>query len=598
MTTPAEAPRSGGVATGAPYTPASQSTFRTCPVTGRRIHDRAEPITKTHAVTAIVFLLVGTIAAILLVLTRWQAVHLLSAVWYYRLLGVHAMSMLIFFIIFFEMAVLYFASTALLNARNVAPRLSWASYGLMLGGALLVEAMMWGGKADVLFTSYVPLRANPLFYLGVILFAVGALIIQGIFFANLVVAKRERTYEGSVPLVVYGAVTASIIAVITLLHGAAIYIPTFLWSLGLMQVDPQVYRMIWWGLGHSSQQINVAAMVAIWYMLGALTIGSVVLNEKISRSAFVLYILFISMASAHHLLVDPGMGPAWKVVNTSYFMYMAVLASMIHGFTVPAGMELGMRLRGYTNGMFEWLRKAPWGDPGFSSLVLSVVVFGFVGGITGVTIGTEQINIIVHNTLRAPGHFHATVVSGTAMAFMGATYYLIPLLFRKRVAFWPLAKIQPYLFAGGMFIFTVSMTFAGNFGVPRRHWDITFSQAPYTVPFNPIVDLLLALVALGGVLAATGSLIFVAIAVKSVFFGTPLGEITRGVAIAGVPQGITHPPVHAADVDQRNAELHDASRGIMGPAPGTIVLVLIFLATFALYFFSNWKILGFLWKIG
>ena len=56
------------------------------------------------------------------------------------------------------------------------------------------------------------------------------------------VAKREKTYEGSLPLVVYGAVTAAIIAVITLLHGAAIYIPTFLWSLGLMNVDPQIYR--------------------------------------------------------------------------------------------------------------------------------------------------------------------------------------------------------------------------------------------------------------------------------------------------------------------------------------------------------------------
>ena len=95
-----------------------------------------------------------------------------------------------------------------------------------------------------------------------------------------------------------------------------------------------------------------------------------------------------------------------------------------------------MRLRGFTNGMFDWLRRAPWGDPGFSSLVFSLVVFGFVGGITGVTIGTEQINIIVHNTLRVPGHFHATVVSGTAMAFMGATYYLIPLIFQKKVAFW------------------------------------------------------------------------------------------------------------------------------------------------------------------
>jgi hypothetical protein len=118
------------------------------------------------------------------------------------------------------------------------------------------------------------------------------------------------------------------------------------------------------------------------------------------------------------------------------------------------------------------------------------------------------------------------------------------------------------------------------------------------VPFNPIVDLLLAFVALGGIIAATGAFIFVAIAVKSVFFGTPVGDFTLGVEAVGLPRGITHPPVHAADVDQRNAELHAASRGIMGPAPGTLVLVFVFLAVFALYFFTNWKILSFLWRIG
>ena len=577
---------------------ASGAVFRTCPATGRRIEIGAERLIKVNAVASVVALLIGAIAAVLIVLTRWQAVHLLPAEWFYRILGVHGMSMLIFFIIFFEVAVLYFASTVLINARSCARKTSWFAFALMVSGALMVEAMMWSGKADVLFTSYVPLRAHPAFYLGVILFAVGALIAVAIFFGNLVVARRERTYEGSLPLVVYGAVTAAIIAVITLLHGAAIYIPTFLWSLDLMKVDPEVYRVVWWGLGHSSQQINVAAMVAIWYMLGALTIGAVVVNEKISRSAFVLYVLFISMASAHHLLVDPGMGPAWKIVNTSYFMYMAVLASMIHGFTVPAGMELGMRLRGYTNGMFDWLRRAPWHDPGFSSLVFSVFVFGFVGGITGVTIGTEQINIIVHNTLRVPGHFHATVVSGTAMAFMGATYYLIPLIFQRKVAFWKLAQIQPYLFAGGMLIFTLSMTFAGSFGVPRRHWDISFSMAPYDVQFNPLVDVILTFVALGGLLAATGAFVFVAIAVKSVFLGEPVGEIVKGVAMAGIPAGLTHPPVHAADVDARNAALHDESRGLMGPMPGTIVLVFVFLSAFVLYFFVNWKILSSLWRIG
>ncbi|MEJ2469847.1 MAG: cbb3-type cytochrome c oxidase subunit I, partial [Desulfuromonadales bacterium] len=230
------------------------------------------------------------------------------------------------------------------------------------------------------------------------------------------------------------------------------------------------------------------------------------------------------MASAHHLLVDPGFGPSWKVVNTSYFMYMAVLASMLHGFTVPAGVEMGMRLRGYTQGIFGWLRRAPWGDPGFSALVLSVVVFGFVGGITGVTFGTEQINMVAHNTLRIPGHFHATVVSGTAMAFMGITYYLIPLIFRKKVAFYGLARIQPYVFAIGMLLFSLSMTFAGTFGVPRRHYDITFAGAPFGLEYSPAVDLMMAMTAIGGLIAATGGGMYILITVTSVFFGKPLGD--------------------------------------------------------------------------
>ncbi len=574
-------------------------SFRTCEVTGRKIHRQAELLVRANAVVAVVALLIGAIAALLLVLTRWQAVHLLPADWYYRLLGVHGMNMLIFFIIYFEMAVLWFAGTVLLNARPAAPKFGWFNFGLMLLGTLMVEWAQWTGRADVLFTSYTPLRAHPVYYLGIILFAVGALLVTFQFFATLSIAKKERTYEGSMPLVVYGALTAAIIAVITLVHGALIYVPTFLWSLNLMEMpDPQVYRMVWWALGHSSQQINMAAQVAIWYMLGALTVGAVVLNEKVSRTAFVLYILFISMASAHHLLVDPGFGPAWKITNTSYFMYMAVLASMIHGFTIPAGMELGMRLRGYTEGLFGWLRRAPWGDPGFSALVLSVIIFGFVGGITGVTIGTEQINIVVHNTLRVPGHFHSTVVSGTAMAFMGVTYYLLPLVFRRKVAFWGLAKIQPYLFSLGVLLLAMGMTFAGSFGVPRRHWDISFSNAPYGVEFTPAVDLMLAIMGIGGILAVTGALIFIAIAVKSVFFGEKIETITRGTAMVGVPQGLTHPPVHAADADAKNEEFHAPARGWMGPTPGTIILVAVFFIAFVTYYFTNWKLLSFLWKVG
>jgi cytochrome c oxidase subunit 1 len=272
-------------------------------------------------------------------------------------------------------------------------------------------------------------------------------------------------------------------------------------------------------------------------------------------------------------------------------MYLAVLASMIHGFTVPAGVEMGMRLRGYVKGRFEWLRQAPWSDPGFSGFWLSLVIFGFMGGITGVTQGTEQINIIVHNTLRVPGHFHVTVVGGTALAFMALTYYVIPLVFKKRVAFWKLARWQPWLFAVGIVTLSMSMTFAGSFGVPRRHADITFPGAPFSLEFPSAVDLFMAGVGIGGVLAATAVFLFVAIAVASVFFGKPLDLESATPETPGIPQGVFRlpPQLHGHEA---SAVAHREG------APGTVVLVGVFLAVFVLYYFTNWKVLSMIWKMG
>ena len=75
-------------------------SMRTCPTTGLQVHSQADALIKANAVVATVALLIGGVAAILVLLTRWQAVHLLDVVWFYRLLTVHGMNMLIFFIIF------------------------------------------------------------------------------------------------------------------------------------------------------------------------------------------------------------------------------------------------------------------------------------------------------------------------------------------------------------------------------------------------------------------------------------------------------------------------------------------------------------------
>ncbi len=493
---------------------------RICDISGLEIGKDAESLIKLNMATAIIFFAIGGAAGLLVLLTRWPAIHLLPVEWYYRWLTAHGLLALLVWIIFFEVALVHFGSAVLLKSRIAVPILGKISYGLMVGGVLIVVVMVLTGQADVLFTSYVPLQAHPLYYLGIILFAVGALIAFIHFFVNAAVAKKEGGYKKSMPLVSFGIMAASIIGILTIAHGAAAMIPALLWSLGIIEnYDPSLYRIIFWGLGHPSQQVNVCMMVACWYAMAAFLFKSKPLSEKLCRSAFVLYILFINVASEHHLLVDPVLSSWHKIVNTSYVMHLAVLASMIHAFAVPAAIEAGLRKQGYTNGMFEWLKKAPWGNPTFSAIFISIILFGFLGGITGVIFGTEQFNIIRHNTWAITGHFHGTVVAGTTMAFMGISYYFIPVFFKRDLIMGGVAKIQPYVYGIGITILSVSMMAAGSFGVPRRHWDYNFSDAPFGYQFDSTVDIFMGLTGLGGVIAVVGGGMYIFVALGSIFTG-------------------------------------------------------------------------------
>ncbi len=569
---------------------ATNRNFRTCPTTGLLFHEPAEKLMRWNAVIGVVCLLIGGLLAIGVVLTRWQAVHWLSPDRFYQVLTAHGINMLVFWIIFFEMAVLYFCSSTLLRTRLATPNMAWAGFWLMVLGMLMNNYAVLRGDSSVMFTAYAPMGAHPIFYLGLILFAVGALIGCFVFLGTLVVAKAERTYQGSVPLVTFGALTACIIAVFTIASGAIILIPTFLWSVGLIeQIDSLMYKTIFWAFGHSSQQINVAAHVAVWYAIAAIVFGAKPMSEKVSRTAFFLYILFLQLASAHHLLADPGLTSYWKIFNTSYAMYLAVLASMVHGLTVPGAIEVAQRKKGYTNGLFEWLRKAPWSNPVFSGMFISLLGFGFLGGISGVIMGVEQINLIIHNTIYVPGHFHATVVIGTTLAFMALTYFLIPVLFRRELAFAGLARWQPYLFGGGMAGVAVFLMGAGTLGVPRRHWDISFAGTAFAYEFPGAAWLMMALGSIAGLIAIVGGGAFLLITVYSVFLGKKIE--TPGFAYLRARDNIapSTAPVAAAITS------HGQSAGFS--APGTFVLAMVFLVVFALYYFVNWKYLSTVWPL-
>ena len=143
----------------------SAVSYRTCPRSGLQFEGQAERLMIANAVVAVVFLLVGGILAVGVVLTRWPAVHWLAADTFYLVLTAHGIDMLIFWIIFFEVAVLYFCSSTLLRCRIATPKIAWLAFALMVIGAVTNNVAVFQGSSSVMMTSYVPMMAAPHFYL-------------------------------------------------------------------------------------------------------------------------------------------------------------------------------------------------------------------------------------------------------------------------------------------------------------------------------------------------------------------------------------------------------------------------------------------------
>jgi len=232
----------------------------------------------------------------------------------------------------------------------------------MAGSAVLILTTIWISDPpnyQPLLTSYAPLKSHPLFYLGAILFILGAVVAALPFLATIWQQKSEHPSR-SLPLVTFGAFVTSIIALESLVGGLITYVPTFFWRVGWVEhIDAAWYRQMYWTIGHGSQQINLVAMITIWYFMTYVAGGAEVVSEKVSRTAFILYVFFINMGAAHHLLSDPVVSSGWRMWNCSYATYGAVLASLIHAFAIPAGLEVGRRKKGLGDGWFGWLKSAP-----------------------------------------------------------------------------------------------------------------------------------------------------------------------------------------------------------------------------------------------
>jgi cytochrome c oxidase subunit 1 len=200
--------------------------------------------------------------------------------------------------------------------------------------------------------------------------------------------------------------------------------------------------------------------------------------------------------------------------NTLWILY----PSFVTAFTIIASLELAGRARG-GQGTFGWIGRLPWRDPLVSSVILSMLLFA-LGGWGGAINASFGMNALVHNTSWIPGHFHTTVGSAAALTFMGAAYWLLPRLLGKRLELAPMAAVQPYLWFGGMLLFSVPTHITGIMGMPRRVYDASYGNHPTALSWATLTNVS----AIGGILLFVSALFFVLVVLFTVFGSTARAE--------------------------------------------------------------------------
>ncbi|MCK5924007.1 MAG: cbb3-type cytochrome c oxidase subunit I, partial [Methylococcales bacterium] len=371
--------------------------------------------------------------------------------------------------------------------------------------------------ATVLFTFYPPMQASPFFYIGLTLVIVGSWV-HGLGYYLTYWQWRRENPGVLTPFIALASLITMVMWQITTL-GIAVEMLWLLipWSLGWVDgIDPQLARTFFWFTGHPLVYFWLLPAYISWYAMIPKQVGGKMYSETAARLVFWLFLSLSIPVGIHHQYLDPGVPAGWKIVH-AVLTFSLFIPSVFTAFSVCASLEIGGRARG-GKGRLGWIRALPWDNPSFVAQNLAMILFVF-GGIGGLTNASYNLNLVIHNTMWIPGHFHLTVGSAATLTYFGILYWLLPQLVKKplwspKVALW-----QAWSWFVGMILMSNGMHTLGlNFGSPRR---TMLGVAPYASgDWQP----LLIEAAFGGIILGVSGLLFYANVIGTTFSKKKLSE--------------------------------------------------------------------------
>lgn len=473
---------------------------------------------------------VGGIFALLMLLVRTPVLSVLSANLYYQALTGHGLFMFILWFSFMQTALLIVAGTLLIKQKLWSYPLAWVGFGFMVLAAVLALAgVLWG--ANITYHGAIPLAeqysAAWLIYLSYIVLSLGMLIVVVDFLLTILGGVERKLSLNSwaaffqkIPIASFAAISGLFIAIPGLIAALKTFIPAFLWTLGLSDIDPEIYRMNWHVAFHIYHYIPVLALVGVAYVLVETTAGArSVYAKQVAKALFLLYPFFVPPTFLYHLLADPNIPQNVKFAGTTMSLLVGT-PTLLHMFIILGMLEVGMRRAGY--GLFNWLKYLPWRNPAFSSMMMGMVTL-FVGGLSSYLLLQEQLASMLHSTFAVPAYIHAMAAGGANMMYMGALYYGVPVVLGRQLWGLKLARIQPYLMGGALLWMSIFGMGAGLAGVPRR-----FASLGENVPASWSTWMNLSL-GVGGVLALAAVMIFLLIMTMTALVGQKASSAEQAV---------------------------------------------------------------------
>ncbi|KAB2660441.1 MAG: cytochrome C oxidase subunit I [Verrucomicrobia bacterium] len=366
------------------------------------------------------------------------------------------------------------------------PRLNMASYWLyFLGGVVMVISFFLpGGAAQSGWTSYSPLatiiptQGQTWWLLGMVLLINSSLLGAVNFLATIIQLRAPGMTWMRLPFFVWAQFVtafllllafppleaAGVMQLMDKLFGCSFFLPTGLIISGKVADvsgggSPLLWQHLFWFLAHPEVYVLI---------LPAMGIVSEILCNNIRKPIWgyksLVYSLFaIGFLSfivwAHHMYMT-GMGTAISTFFQTTTLIISIPSVII--LTVFFITLWGGSIRFNTQMLFT---------------LAFLVMFG-IGGLTGLPLGFNFVDLFLHDSYYVIAHFHYIVAPGTIFALFAGVYYWFPKAtgrymcdFWGRVHFWCSLVFMNVVF--------FPMFTQGIAGMSRRMYDggVNYSQA-------------------------------------------------------------------------------------------------------------------------